>query len=59
MNARGDVLGLLVGLLALALAALGLWESFGAVAWSAVAIAAPLLLVVIGLIGLLASRGKP
>ena len=58
MNGRGDVLGLVVGLLAVALAALGLWEAFGTVVWSAVAIAAPLLVVIVGLVGLLASRGK-
>ena len=58
MTPRGDVLGLVVGLLAVALAVLGLWQAFGTVSWSAVAIVAPLLVVMVGLIGLLASRGK-
>lgn len=58
MNRRPDVVALLAGLIACAVAALGLWAGFGTVSWPAVTVAAPLCLVVIGLIGLIASR-KP
>lgn len=53
---RTDVVGLLAGLTCCALALLGLWAAFGIVAWSVVAIAAPVLLVLLGVVGLLASR---
>lgn len=53
---RSDVVGLLTGLMACALAGLGLWAAFGTVAWSVVAVAAPIVLVVLGVVGLLASR---
>lgn len=59
MKPRADVVGLVVGLVVVAIAALGLWAAFGTVHWPAVAVAAPSSLVVFGLIGLLASRGKP
>lgn len=59
MKPRTDVVALVIGLVLLALAGVGLWEAFSAVAWSTVAIAAPVCLVVFGLIGLFASRGKP
>ncbi|MDO5533181.1 MAG: hypothetical protein Q4F65_00825 [Propionibacteriaceae bacterium] len=59
MRPRTDVVALVVGLIAVAVAALGLWAAFGAVSWPAVAIAAPLALVVVGLVGLVASRGNP
>ncbi|HHU38955.1 MAG TPA: hypothetical protein GXZ45_06735 [Propionibacterium sp.] len=58
MTPRTDVVALVVGLVAIALAALGLWAGFGVVNWATVAIAAPVSLVVFGLIGLFASRGK-
>lgn len=58
MRPRTDVVALVSGLLACSLAALGLWAAFGAVTWSLVAVAAPVLLVVVGLIGLVASRKK-
>ena len=58
MKPRTDVVALVIGLVLMALAGVGLWEAFGAVAWSTVAIAAPVCLVVFGLIGLFASRGK-
>lgn len=58
MMPRTDVVALVVGLVALALAALGLWAAFCVVNWAAIAIAAPVSLVAFGLIGLLASRGK-
>lgn len=56
---RPDVVALVTGLLAIALALLGLWAAFGSVNWSAVAVLAPVSLVVFGLVGLVASRGKP
>lgn len=56
MNRRPDVLALLTGLIACAVAVLGLWAGFGTISWSAVTVAAPLCLVAIGLIGLIASR---
>lgn len=59
MKPRTDVVALVVGLVLIAVAALGLWEAFGTVAWSTVAIAAPVCLVAFGLIGLFASRGRP
>ena len=59
MRRRTDVVALVVGLLAVALAALGLWAGFGTVNWGSVAIAAPVALMAAGLIGLVASRGQP
>ena len=58
MSPRTDVVALVVGLLACALAGLGLWAAFGTVTWSAVTLAVPILLVVVGLVGLLASRPR-
>ncbi len=58
MKPRTDVVALVVGLVVVALGALGLWAAFGVVNWSAVAIAAPISLVAFGLVGLLASRSK-
>lgn len=58
MKPRTDVVALVVGLLAVALAVLGLWAAFGVVNWAAVAVAAPVSLVAFGLVGLFASRGK-
>lgn len=56
MKLKADVTALVIGLLSLLLAALGLWSAFGTVNWSWVGVAAPLCLVVFGLLGLLASR---
>ncbi|QIK73035.1 hypothetical protein G7070_13160 [Propioniciclava coleopterorum] len=50
---------MVIGLVSLLLAGLGLWAAFGQVSWTAVALAAPLCLVVIGVLGLLASRHRP
>lgn len=58
MTPRSDVVALVVGLLACALAGLGLWEAFGTVSWSAVTVAVPILLVLVGVVGLLASRPR-
>ena len=58
MRPRTDVVALVVGLVAVALGALGLWAAFGTVDWGAVAVAALASLVVFGLVGLIASRGK-
>ncbi|MFT3875426.1 MAG: hypothetical protein QM708_03205 [Propioniciclava sp.] len=58
MRPRTDVVALVSGLLACVLAVLGLWAAFGTVAWSSVAVAAPISLVAVGLIGLIASREK-
>lgn len=58
MKPRTDVVALVAGLLALSLAGLGLWAAFGTVSWAGVMIAAPVLLVVYGLIGLFASRSR-
>ncbi len=59
MTPRADVLALVVGLLSLLLAGLGLWLAFGSVNWAWVGIAAPLVLVAVGLLGLAASRPRP
>lgn len=59
MNRRADVTSLVIGLLTLVLAALGLWMSFGLVNWTWVGLAAPLFLVIVGLLGLLVSRPRP
>lgn len=58
MRPRADVVGLVIGLICLLLAGLGLWDAFGDVSWAAVGLAAPLCLVVIGVLGLLASRHR-
>jgi hypothetical protein len=54
---RLDTVSLVLGLLCTALALGGLWLSLGgSVDWSTVKIAAPLTLVLIGIVGLAASR---
>lgn len=56
---RPDAVSLILGLLTTALAACGLWVSLGGdISWSTVKIAAPLVLVLIGIIGLAVSRPK-
>jgi hypothetical protein len=57
VNNRLDSVSLVLGLLCTALALAGLWLSIGGrVDWSTVKIAAPLTLVLIGIVGLTASR---
>ena len=59
MKRRPDTVSLILGLLATVLAVTGLWMSVGGrLDWSAVKIAAPLILVVVGIIGLAASRSR-
>jgi len=59
MKHRPDTVSLILGLLATVLALGGLWLSLGGeVEWSTVKIAAPLTLVLIGIIGLAASRPR-
>lgn len=58
MKPRTDVVGLVIGLTCLLLASLGLWLSLCPVSWTAVGVAAPLCLVAIGVIGLVASRHR-
>lgn len=59
MSRRLDAVSLILGLLTTALALGGLWLSVGgAVDWSTLKVAAPLTLVVIGIIGLAASRSR-
>lgn len=56
---RPDTVSLVLGLLATPLALAGLWLSFGGnLDWAAVKIAAPLTLVLIGIIGLAVSRSR-
>lgn len=55
---RPDTIALVVGLMALAIAALGLWHAFGTVNWSAVGIAFPILLVLVGVSGLATTRPR-
>ena len=57
---RLDVLALVVGLLMSAVAAASLWLAFdGAINWQLVKVAAPLSLVVVGLLGLTLCRNRP
>jgi hypothetical protein len=59
MKRRPDTVSLVLGLLATLLAIGGLWLSFGGrLEWSTLRIAAPLTLVLIGIIGLAASRPR-
>ena len=58
MRPRTDVTALVAGLLACALAGLGRGGAFGVIAWSVVAVVAPVILVVVGVIGLFASRER-
>ena len=53
---RLDVTALNAGLLLAAVAVLGFWGAFGEIDWQLVSIAAPLSLVVIGVLGLALSR---
>ncbi|MGO1973774.1 MAG: hypothetical protein ACTH2Q_12545 [Propionibacteriaceae bacterium] len=56
---RVDVVSLIVGLLLTALAGLALWWSFdNAVDWDLVKIATPLILVLVGIVGLSLSRNR-
>lgn len=58
MTPRPDVLALVVGILACALAALGLWGAFFPLSWPTLTVAAPVVLVLVGVVGLLASRPR-
>ena len=56
---RFDVLALVTGLLVTGVALVALWFSLGgSVEWSLIKIAAPLLLVVAGIVGLTLSRHR-
>lgn len=56
---RLDVTSLIVGLLLTGIAGVALWQSLvGQVDWRAIKIAAPLTLVVLGIIGLSLSRNR-
>lgn len=56
---RVDVASLIVGLLLTALAGLALWWSFdNTVNWDVVKVATPLILVVVGIVGLSLSRNR-
>lgn len=59
MKPSVDVTALILGLLAVVLASLGLWESFGAIDWPLMGLITPVVLVTIGLVGLAWSRPKP
>lgn len=58
MNRRTDVTALVVGLVCLVLAGLGLWRAFGTVNWAWVGVGTPLVLVLVGLLGLMLSRPR-
>lgn len=59
MKRRPDAFSVVLGLLATILAVGGLWLSFGgSVEWSTLRIVAPLVLVLIGIIGLAAARPR-
>lgn len=59
MKSRPDAVSVVLGLLATVLALGGLWLSLGGnVDWSTLRVAAPLTLVLIGIIGLAASRPR-
>lgn len=56
MNRSIDTTAVIVGLLALVVATIGLWEAFGIVDWATAGVVAPVLLIVVGLVGLLTTR---
>lgn len=59
MKTRPDVVSVVLGMLATILALGGLWLALGGnVDWSTLRVAAPLTLVLIGIIGLAASRPR-
>ena len=59
MKRRPDAVSVVLGLLATILALGGLWLTFGgSVEWSTLRIVAPLVLVLIGIIGLAAARPR-
>ncbi|MDN5571545.1 MAG: hypothetical protein L0G22_09890 [Propionibacteriaceae bacterium] len=58
MRHSTDVTALVLGLVCLLVAVLGIWGAFGTVNWAWVFGATPVCLVVVGLIGLFASRSK-
>lgn len=56
---RADTVSLVLGLLTTPLAVAGLWLSFGGhLDWKTIKIAAPLILVLVGIIGLVVSRSR-
>ncbi len=60
MKGPVDVVALVIGLLLSTVAAAALWLAFaGSLDWSLVKIAAPLGLVLIGIVGLALSRNRP
>lgn len=59
MKRRPDAVSVVLGLLATILSLGGLWLTFGgSVDWSTLRIVAPLVLVLIGIIGLAAARPR-
>ena len=59
MKRRPDAVSVVLGLLATILALGGLWLTFGgSVDWSTLRVVAPLVLVLIGIIGLAAARPR-
>ena len=59
MNRRVDVLSLVVGVLLTSIAVGALWIALmGNINWNVIKIAAPLTLVVVGLLGLTLSRNR-
>lgn len=58
MTRRPDVMALVVGLALLIVAALGLWLSFGVINAAWIGVGIPVMLVVVGLLGLTVSRTR-
>ncbi|MFV0405571.1 MAG: hypothetical protein ACK5LN_01905 [Propioniciclava sp.] len=59
MKPRVDATALVIGLMALLIASITLWSSFGSVSWAGLGALIPILLVAFGLLGLFVSRPKP
>lgn len=58
MTRRPDVMALVVGLALLVVAALGMWLSFGVINRAWIGVGIPVMLVVVGLLGLTVSRTR-
>ena len=56
MKRSTDTTAVIIGLLALFIAGIGLWDAFGTVDWAAAGVLAPVLLIIVGIVGLLTTR---
>lgn len=55
---RTDTTALVVGLIAVLIAGLGLWHAFGTIPWQSMGVLFPIVLVLVGIVGLASTRQR-